>query len=150
MANHILAVSPHSSNTVSQIAYLIDITLQERSDPSTESHVDYCRELATLMGLSFTAVLAEGSQVRSCKPHLATFLRYRDFVQHADKLEQLSHAIASMVCSAVYPFKILGHPKYYDDFVGALVNTLQSSDTQNAEIEKGIKKIMQKLFEQYS
>lgn len=150
MANESVAVSPHSSNPVSQIANLIDTALQERCDLPADSHADYKQELATLVGLGFTAVLAEGSRIRSCRPHFATFLRYRDFTQHADKLEQLSHAIAEVVCSAIYPFKVLAHPMYYDDFVNALINTLKSSNTHEAKIDKGIKKILQVLFEMCS
>jgi len=94
--------------------------------------------------------LAEGSRARSCRPHLAIFLRYRNFTQHPDKLEPLSHAVAEMICNAIYPFKALGHPLYYDDFVAALVNTLKSSDTHNNKADEGIKRIMQELFEKYS
>ena len=62
MANDIVAVSPRSSNLVSPIADLISTALEEHCDLSTDSHVDYKRLLATLTGLGFTAVLAEGSQ----------------------------------------------------------------------------------------
>ncbi len=150
MANDILAVSPRSSNLVSQLAYLIDTALQERCNLSSDSHTDYHRALTTLAGLGFTAVLAEGSQVRSCRPHLATFLRYRDFTQHADKLDVLSHAIAEIICSAIHPFSVLGHPMFYNDFIAALVNTLKSSDMHDAKTDKGIRKMLQELFERYS
>ena len=151
MVKRSLTVSPHSSNPVPQIAYLIDAALQEHCDLSPEFHADYQLELNTLMGLGLTAILAEGSRIWSNRPHFATFLRYRDFTQHTDKLEQLSHAIASIICNSIYPFKKLGLPLYYDSFVTALVNTLKSPDSDsNAETMKGIKKIMQELFEHCS
>ena len=150
LANESLAVSSHSGNLVSTIAYLIKAALQERCESSPESHADYQRELVTVTGLGFTAVLAEGSQVRSCRPYFATFLRYRDFLQHTDKLEPLSHAIAGIICSALEPFGQLGHPRYYDDFIGALINALQSSNDHEAKKKGGIKRIMQLLFEQYA
>ncbi len=150
MANDILAVSSRSSNLVSQLAYLIDTALQERCNLSTDSHADYHRALTTLAGLGFTAILAEGSQVRSCRPYLATFLRYRDFTLHTDKLESLSHAIAEIICGAIRPFNVLGHPMYYDDFITALVKALKSSDTHDVKIDKGIKKMLQELFDKYT
>jgi hypothetical protein len=147
MANAILAVSPHSSNTVSQIAYLINTALQERCNLSNDSYADYHRIITTLMGLSFTAILAEGSSVRSCRLHLIYFLRYRDFTQHTDKLELLSHAMAEIICNAMHPFSALGHPSYFDDFITALVNTLKSSDVHDVKADKRIKNVMQELFE---
>ena len=148
MANAILAVSPHSSNTVTQIAYLIDAALHERCDNfSTDSHEIYHRALSTLASLGFTAILAEGSRAQSCQPHFATFLRYRNFTQHADKLEILSHAIAEIICNAMYPFQRLGHPLYYDDFITSLVITLKSSDEYDPKTDKRIKMLMQQLFE---
>jgi len=100
--------------------------------------------------LGFTAIAAEGSRVRSCRPHFTTFLRYRDFTRHADKLEPLSHAIAEIVCHAIHPFSVLGHPVFFDDFIAALVNTLASSDTRDVKTGKGIRKLMLELFRKYN
>jgi len=149
MANSILAVSPHPSNTVSQLAHLINTALQERCEISTDSHEEYHQALSTLTGLGFTAVLAEGSHIWSCRPHMATYLRYRNFSQHPGKLEPFSHAIAEITCRAISPFKALGHPLYYDDFISALVHTLKSSDTFDAKTDQGIKEMMQTLFEKH-
>ncbi len=149
MVKRSLTVSPHSSNPVPQIAYLIDAALQEHCDLSYESHADYQLQLSTLTGLGLTAILAEGSRVQSCRPYFATFLRYRDFTQHTDRFEQLSYAIATIICSSVYPFKALGFPFYYDSFMTALVNTLKTPEgISNAETTKRIKQIVQELFEQ--
>lgn len=150
MANEIVAVSSRSGNLVSTIAYLIEATLQERCDLSSESNAIYLQQLATLTGLGFTAVLAEGSHIRPYRPHFATFLRYRDFTEHTDKFEPISHAIAEMVCSAFCPFKQLGHPRYYDDFINALVNVLTSSNTSDTEGRKGIKNMLQELLKQHN
>jgi hypothetical protein len=150
MANESLAVSQHASNTVLHLAYLIHTALQERCHLSMQPHEDYHRAFKTLAGLGFTAVLAEGSRVRSCRPHFATFLRYRDFTRHTNKLEALSDAVAEIIYSAVCSFKMLGHPLYYDEFIAALVTTLQSSDMNDATTSKGIKNMLQELFEQCS
>jgi hypothetical protein len=152
MANESLAVSQPHGNPVSEIAYLIETSLQERCDFSPEDYPysDYLRELKTLMGLGFTVILAEGSRVRSCRPHFATFLRYRDFIQHSDKLSQLAIVIAEIICSAIRPFKVLGFPLYYDSFVNKLANLLKSHGIANTEQEKKVKKLIQQLFEMCS
>ena len=150
MAKDSLAVSPYPSNLVPQLAYLINTALQERCSLSSDSHADYHRALATLMGLGFTAILAEGSDVWPCRPYVATFLRYRNFQQHTTKLEPFSHAIAEITCRAVRPFNVLGHPLFHDDFIAALVQTLKSSDTGSPKTDKMIKRMLQELFEKYS
>ena len=150
MAKHILSFSLPSSNLVSQLAYLINTALQERCSFSSDSHADYHRALSTLTGLGFTAILAEGSDVWPCRPHVATFLRYRNFPQHVTKLEPFSHAIAEITCRAIHPFSELGHPLFHDDFIAALVQTLKSSDTCDPKTDKRIKIMLQELFEKHS
>jgi hypothetical protein len=147
MVKRSLTVSSHSSNPVPQIADLFNAILQKHSHFSGKFYVHW---LSTLVGLGFTAILAEDSRVQLCKPCFATFLRYRDFTQHTDKLELLSHAIAEIICHAIYAFKSLGFPLYYDSFMLAFANLLKSQDSVNAESLKKIKKMMQELFEQCS
>jgi len=151
MVKRSLTVSLHPSNPVPQIARLIDAALQKHCDLPQKIHADYQLELSTLMGLSFTAILAEGSQIASSRQYLATYLRYRNFNHHLDKLQQLSHAIATIVCSTIYSFKKLGFPLYYDSFMTALVNTLKLPiGDSDIEATKGIKNILQELFEHCS
>lgn len=100
-----------------------------------------------LLGLGFTAILSEGSQVQLYKPHFDFFLQHRDFTQHADKLEILSVSVAEIVCGALCPFHTLGHPSYYDDFIKALVVVLKSSEVDSLAVEKGIRAIIQGLME---
>lgn len=148
MAKGILASSTSLSNPVAEIAYLIETALQERCDfsPEDNPYADYLRALSTLMGLGFTAILAEGSQIRPCKSHLTSFLRYRDFIRHRDKLTPLSTAIAETVCSAIRPFKQLGFPLYYDGFVQAFASSLKSHDAADSVKEARIKELIQLLF----
>ncbi len=147
MAKEILAVSSRPSNPVSHLAYLIHAALKERSSVSDSFSTDYKRQLSTLVGLSFTAVLTEGSKTRSCRPYLAAFLRYSNLSQQQGKLEELSVAIAEMVCNAIHPFKVLGFPWYYDDFLLAMTHTVSPSDAVSAETKKGIQEILLELLE---
>jgi hypothetical protein len=147
MAKHILAVSSRPSNPVSHLAYLINAALEERCSSTADIPTDYQQQLCTLMGLSFTAVMAEGSRTRSCRPHLAAFLRYSRSTQHQGKFERLSLAIAEMVCNAIYPFKMLGFPRYYDDFMLAMTHTLSPSNTVTAKIKDAVQDVLLELLE---
>ena len=147
MAKEILAVSSRPGNPVSHLTYLIYAALEERSSFSDGFSIDYQRQLCTLVGLSFTAVLAEGSKTRQCGLSLAAFLCYSNLNQHQDKFEELSAAIAEMVCSSIYPFKVLGFPWYYDDFLLAMTHAVSPSDAVSAETKNGIQEILLELLE---
>ncbi len=147
MAKEILAVSQRPSNPVSQLAYLIHAALDTRINHSDNFFIDYKQQLCTLVGLSFTVVLAEGSKIGAFRAHIATFLRYRSLIHQQDKLEALSVAIAEMICSAISPFTVLGFPRYYDDFLLALTHTVSPSDTISIEIRNRIQKILLELLD---
>ncbi|MCE3238540.1 MAG: hypothetical protein K0R24_1521 [Gammaproteobacteria bacterium] len=149
MANGILASSTSLGNPVSEIASLIDAALQKRCHLPTDNDLGatYAQLLSTTVGLGFTAILAEGSRIQSCKPHLATFLRYRDLTQSANKASLLAMAIAKITCSAIQPFRVLGFPVYYDDFVSAFLHTLYPHFDASSDIRKEIKKTVRRLFE---
>jgi hypothetical protein len=149
MAKGILATSSHSSNPVSSIAYLIHAAFEQRSEFSADSDsYKYQQSLSTLLGLAFTAILSENSRVESYRPHFDLFLRCRNSIQDPDNLEIVSVSIAEIVCGAIYPFHVLQHPRYYDDFIKALLMILKPSNVDNPEIEKEIKVLLQELFKQ--
>jgi hypothetical protein len=145
MANDILATSPHASN-FSCLTSLIYTALQTRYKVGDRSFTDYQQTISTLMGLSLTAILAEGSCIHRCRSHFFTFLRYRHIPKEADKQKQLSKAIAEMVCHAMHPFRSLGYPRYFFDFNSALINVLKSSDTMDGKTEEKIRKMITRLF----
>jgi hypothetical protein len=64
-----------------------------------------------------------------------------------DEFERLSVAIAEMICNAIYPFRVLGFPQYYDDFLLAMTHTLSSSDTVSTETKNEIQEILLELLE---
>ena len=116
MAKRILAVSLRPSNHVSQLAELIQAAFEERSTYSDYFSIDYKQQVHTFVGLAFAAVMAEGSKVKACRPLLASFFRY-SALSRKKNFQPLSVAIAELVCKAMCPFKVLGYPRYYDDFL---------------------------------
>ncbi len=147
MAKEILAVSQRPSNPVSQLAYLIHAALETRSHHSDNFSTDYKQQLCTLVGLSFTAVLTEGSKTGSFRPHIANFLRFRNLIHQPDKFEPLSVAISEMICNAILPFTVLGFPRYYDDFLVALTHAVSPSDAISIEIKNRMQEILLALLD---
>jgi hypothetical protein len=148
MAKRIVTVSPQPSNPVSHIADLIHVALERRCGYSAASQKEFQQALAIVVGLSFTAILSEGSRLESCKPHLDFFLKCREFTQHTDDLKKLSVSISEIVSNAVYPFSVLGRPNYYADFMEAMVALLKSSpDADDTEADKRmLEMILRELF----
>lgn len=145
MAKQILAVSSRPSNPVSRLAYLIHAVLEERSAHSVNFSTDYKQQLCVLAGLSFTVVLAEGSKIKSFRPHLATFLRYNKLT-HPNKFKPLSIALAEMIRNAIHPFKVLGFPHYYDDFLLAMSRAVSPSNRVSVKTKKVIQGILHELL----
>jgi hypothetical protein len=151
MVEPILTVSPHAINPVSYLARLIHVALRRRCRSSAASQKEFQKALAIVVGLSFTAILSEGSRVESCEPHLDFFLKYRNVTQYTDNLKilfvSLSGSIAEIICHAIYPFSVLRCPNYYADFIEALVVLLKSFNEEDPEGEKEIiKMILRDLF----
>lgn len=142
MAEHMLAVSSRQNNPILDISSLINESLLNMCANSDRFYLDY-NELSTLIGLSLTAIMAEGTQVDVCKTHFETFLRYRYFPKQ--KLEEVSIAISEIIHHGLHSFKTLGFPRYYDDFIWSLHRTLSSFSTTPIRI----KQKLYQIFEQY-
>jgi hypothetical protein len=148
MVEPILTVSPYARNPVSHIASLIHVALERRCGYPVASQKEFQQALAIVVGLGFTAILHEGSRVESCNPNLDFFLKYREFTQHTDHLKKLSVSISEIVSNAIYPFRALGRPNYYADFMETMVTLLKSSpDADDSEADKRmLEVILRELF----
>ena len=132
MAKRIVTVSSHPFNPVSQLAELIQAAFEERSVHSDYFSIDFKQQLRTFAGLGFAAVMAEGSKIKYCRPLLASFLRY-SILPRKKNFQMLSVAVAELVCNAMCPFKVLGYPRYYDDFLLAGTRIVDPSGTAVSE-----------------
>jgi len=102
-----------------------------------------------VIGLGFTAMLAESSQTQPCQLHLLAFLHCGDnFTQCIDKFERLSKTAAEVICSAINPFKLLGTPRYFDDFLLAITNVVYPASMELIEKKQKTKELLQTLFEE--
>jgi len=149
MANEILAASTRPCNYNLGIYSLILARLKKYCAMSDGAHYDISPELDTLVGLGFTAVLAERTNLHACQSRVNSFVRYRDFMLHKDKLSEIAVIIAEIIQYAMYSFNRLGFPRYYDDFVWALHKTLRLHYGTPEEIKKETQRIIGMLFEQF-
>ena len=148
MANGSVATPSHSINPVSHLSYLIEAALQDSCNQPSDFHENYRRQFASLVGLSFTAMLAKGSWPRCSQWQLLTFLGYGDnFTQSKEKFEELSFIVAELVCNAMPPFKFLGMPRYFDDFMLALMHIIYPASMELTDKKRNIGKLLQTLFE---
>ncbi len=148
MAKGSVATPSHSINPVSHLSYLIEAVLQDSCDQPPDFHENYRRQFATLVGLSFTAMLAKGSWPRCSQWQLITFLGYGDnFTQSKDKFGELSILVAELVCNAISPFKLLGMPRYFDDFMLAMTSIIYPTSMELMEKKRNIRELLQTLFE---
>jgi hypothetical protein len=149
MANESVAIPSRSINSVSHLSYLIEAALQESCKEPSEFHENYRRQFATLVGLGFTAILVKGGQVQFCHLHLLAFLNFgNDFTQCTTKFESLSAVVAEIICSAISPFRFLGMPRYFDDFLLSITNVVYPPRMELVKKKEKIKQLLQILFEE--
>ncbi len=124
MANKIVPAQPFSSNDISSLTKTFQIAFHYYCHHNSPFAQDYLKELSTLVGLGFTAVLVDGDCICAYDHYLKTFLAYRNFKAHPEALEILSSAVANMVSWAAQLFRLLDYPGYYDDFAASLEKTV--------------------------
>jgi hypothetical protein len=72
-----------------------------------------------------------------------------DFTQSKDKFERLSIIVAEMICNAMTPFKFLGMPRYFDDFMLAMTYVIYPASMELVDKKRNIRELLQTLFEKY-
>jgi hypothetical protein len=95
------------------------------------------REISTLVGLSFTAILTDGATLLCIyEPHLRTFLRYyREFKEHQEYLHMFSRAIAEIIRGAAFVFSLVKSPAYHEEFIRLIHKALNNLRVSVKQIE---------------
>jgi hypothetical protein len=109
---------------------------------SQASYFFSSKELNTVLGLAFTAIMAHGHDIALCRAELNIFLKYRDFIQHEDMLEMVTLSVIQLLESGFAAFKVLCFPSYYSEFIW-LYHVLISS---HSPIPQNIKRAMVDLL----
>jgi hypothetical protein len=121
-----VAALPLSSNDITHLAQIIEAILQYYCTNASPFEKDYVKEISTLMGLGFTAIMVDGDLLSIYQPHFNTFLRYSHFKKHPSYLGVLSRAIAELTAGSAHLFRSLGYPAYHEHFMVAVKNTVNN------------------------
>jgi hypothetical protein len=106
----------------------------------------HLHELSTAVGLAFTAVMAEGIDVKFCRSALDIFLKYRQAINDPENLSAVTIAITTLLESGLSAFKNLGYPYYFDDFIWACKSTLNASNHVPMSIKEEISRILSRFL----
>lgn len=126
MAKASIAGQPLECNEISLLARVFERSFEYHIDHNSSSFTEYLQSLRTLVGLGFTAALANGSLLSVYQTYLNQFLAKNegDFKVNALNKTIIAQSTAQMVAIAVISFMILRHPRYYEDFLVVLEYTL--------------------------
>jgi len=148
MANESVTISSSAINPVLHLSHLIKTALQCSCDQSVGFHEHYRGQFGLLVGLGLTAMLAKGGQKQACEKYLGAFLSCGDdFTQCSDEFDPVSVLIAEIVCSAMSPFQFLGSPRYFGDFIQAILSVIYPACMELIEKKENVHQLLQKLFE---
>src|SRR5579862_3704589 len=101
MVNTSVTGIPLSSNDISSLTQLLAIPLQYYCDHQSPFKKDYQKQLNTIVGLGFTAVLVDNSLVSIYQPHLERFIAHLRG-EGTNNFHNLAFAAANLVDAAVY------------------------------------------------
>jgi hypothetical protein len=146
MANEILAVSSRRRNSI-----LGSFSANQENLGNYGASDDYFNfllpELNTIIGLAFTAVLTEETNLVFCRYELNCFLNNRDLIQDESMLEMvLLPSITYILESGFSAFKSLGYPRYYDDFIASYRCILGSTKL----VPPALKREMHRIYRMYT
>lgn len=91
---------------------------------------DYLREIKTIVGLGFTAVLVNEIYFMEYKNKMRTFLQYCDFRRYPECVKMLSTTIAEMIGLAFNVFYRIKYPPYYKNFLATLIKAINHVSIQ--------------------
>ena len=126
MARGILAAHPLLRNDIPILAQLFEVSFDYYINHNSPFLADYLQALRTLIGLGFTAVLADRRLLCSYEFYLERFLAQGegDFKLNQGAKRLIAQSAAEMVCTATLSFNVLRYPRYYDEFIKALYVTI--------------------------
>jgi hypothetical protein len=148
MANESVTISTCVINPVPYLSHRIKAALEESLKEPAEFHEHYRGQFSLLVGLSLTALLERGGQKRSCKKYFGAFFSCSDdFTQCPDEFDRVSSLVAEIVYSAMSAFLFLGSPRYFDDFIQAVVSVIDRESIESIQKKENVRELLKKLFE---
>jgi hypothetical protein len=93
-------------------------------DNQTKENNNFIRYVRTVIGLSFTAALVNGDLLSLFNRSLEYFLRHQYSPNSRIGSLKVGKATADIVTLGSDFFRLLNHPRYYEDFLQALRDSL--------------------------
>jgi hypothetical protein len=139
MANSRVAVQSLSRNDLSLIASLLEESFDYYLNHNSPFFVDYLRALRTLVGLGYTAVLADNALLSIYQRHLDGFHGQQNgnFREREGAKTFIAKSVSEMISVAITSFSALEHPRYYHDFLQALHYSLFKVPRLTEDVEEG-------------
>lgn len=126
MANATIAALPLSDNDIYILGTIFHSVFKHFCDRVDPFEQEYVRDVSTLVGLGFTALLVDGGLLVTYESRLQTILRYRNFKKHPGYLHMFSRAIADIIAGAAYVFEFVKYPSYHDEFIRLIHKTVNN------------------------
>jgi hypothetical protein len=142
MANESVAASSRHRNSILGIASTNHGNLFKNSSFTQAFYFFNSKELGTVLGLAWTAIMTEGSDIAIGQAEMNIFLKYRDFVQHEAMLDIVTVSIVQLLESGFAAFKALHFPSFYHDFICRYHGLLNSYDLVPLNIKQAMKDIL--------
>lgn len=141
MANRIMAAQPLSRNDLPILVQLFESAFDYYLDGYSPFFPDYLRALRTLVGLAYTATLADKSLLCSYQLYLARFLAENegDFRANPHAKRSIAQSVSEMVSTSTIAFNALKYPRYYDDFIEVLrctIAKIPESPSEKKEVSR--------------
>ena len=135
MAKSILTGEPFSRNDISKLAHYFEQSFDYYLNNHSPFFNDYLKSLRTIVGLGFTAALADHDLLSTYQHYLERFIAMNegDFRVNPGAKRGIAQAVAEMVNTGGFSFYALKFPRYYHDFYEAVCYTLVQTPKLSGE-----------------
>ena len=110
------------------LAELYEVSFSYYRDHRSPQAADFIREIRTIAGLGFTAVLADDGYLLPYQSYLDDFIRGNlgDFRGDPGHASLWGQRMAEMIEISLGSFRRLNYPGYYADFIEAIEKNLKN------------------------
>ena len=136
MANATITAPPLSDNDIRILADIFHSVFKYFcGNGFSPFEREYLRDVLTLVGLSFTALLVDGSLLVTYETRLQTIIRYREFKEHQEYLHMFSRAIAEIIAGGTFVFEFVKYPNYHEEFLRLIHTTVNDIRVSGVTLE---------------
>ena len=126
MANIRLTVQPLSRNDIVILANLFELSFDYFLNHNSPFLIDYLQSLTNFDRTWVCSALADKDLLCLYQHYFDTFMKHKEgnFKESKGAKKLIAQSVAELVAIAVISFKSLNYPRYYEDFMVALHDTM--------------------------